>query len=190
LGFRGGRKAYRAFIVYHGKRKQREHSILQHRARQISSCHFISRLVRLRFGIMKAAPIFLFFATTLLIIGCETGPPLTTTSGRPEVFIANAAPGRVRAAIIDRGMSRGWTLERETENTITFVTKSNNVMASVLLSSNYDPNVMDRLRFTTISVNGGTKVYATEELVSNHGSAFERVTPLQNNKNSNALQGS
>src|ERR1700736_4439926 len=104
----------------------------------------------------------------VLFFGCAAqGPPLKTASGRPEVFISGVSPQKVRAAIIDRGMAGGWTLERETENSIAFIKQVDNVMASVLLGSTYDPNVMDRVRFTTIALNGGTKVYATEEFVSN-----------------------
>jgi hypothetical protein len=108
--------------------------------------------------------------------------------GRPEVFIPGVSPKRAQAAIIDRAMARGWTLENQTENSVAVTKPTDNMMASVLLGSAYDPNVIDRVRFTTIELNGGTKVYGTEELATNHGSAFERVTPLQNNKNFNGLQ--
>lgn len=134
------------------------------------------------------APLTLSIVGTIAFTSCQTGPPLKTASGRPEVFIADVSPQRVRGVIIDRGMAGDWTLEKDTENSITFVKRSDSVMASMLLGSTYDPNVVDRLRFTTIGLGGGTKVYVTEELVSNHGSAFERVTPLRNNKNWNNLQ--
>ena len=90
--------------------------------------------------------------------------------------------------MIDRAVAHGWTLEHETENGLSFTKQSDNVAASILLGSTYDPNVIDRVRITTVALDGGTKVYATEELVSNHGSAFERITPLHNNKNSQNLQ--
>jgi hypothetical protein len=126
---------------------------------------------------------------SFLLFGCAAqGPPINTASGRPEVFIPNVAPQRVRAALIDRGIAGGWTLDKDTENTVSFVKKSDNALASVLLASNYDTNVMDRVRFTIIGINGGTKMYASEEFVTNHGSAFEKITPLNNNKNSRGLQ--
>src|ERR1700731_88359 len=139
---------------------------------------------------MKYLPhIFKAFLFSVSFVACATqGPPLKTASGRPEVLIAGVAPQKVRAVIIDRGAAHGWTLERETDNSIAFTKRTDNVMASVLVGSAYDPNVIDRVRFTTIALNGGTKVYASEEFVSNHGSAFEKVTPLQNNTNSNNLQ--
>jgi hypothetical protein len=116
------------------------------------------------------------------------GPPIQTASGRPEVFISGVPPQRVRATIIDRAVGRGWTLERETDNGIAFTKPTDNMMASILLGSTYDPNVIDRVRFTTVAMNGGTKIYVSEEFVTNHGSAFEKVTPLQNNANSRNLQ--
>jgi hypothetical protein len=125
----------------------------------------------------------------LLLLGCANqGPPITTASGRPEVVIPGVSPKRVRAAMIDRAMAHGWTLEHETENGLSFTKQSDNVAASILLGSTYDPNVIDRVRITTVALDAGTKVYATEELVSNHGSAFERITPLHNNNNSRNLQ--
>jgi hypothetical protein len=126
--------------------------------------------------------------SSIALVACETGPPLKTASDRPEAFIPGVSPKRAQAAIIDRAMARGWTLEKQTENSVAVTKPTDNMMASVLLGSAYDPNVIDRVRFTTIELNGGTKVYVTEELVTNHGSAFERVTPLQNNKNFNGLQ--
>lgn len=126
---------------------------------------------------------------SFVLFGCAAqGPPINTASGRPEVFIPNIAPQRVRAALIDRGIADGWTLDKDTESTVSFVKRSDNALASVLLASNYDTNVMDRVRFTVIGINGGTKMYASEEFVTNHGSAFEKITPLNNNKNSQGLQ--
>lgn len=125
----------------------------------------------------------------ILLTGCAAqGPPINTASGRPEIFIPNVAPQRVRSAVIDRAIGRAWTLDKETENTVSFVKKADNALVSVLLASNYDTNVMDRIRFTIIGTNGGTKMYASEEFVTNHGSAFEKITPLNNNNNSRALQ--
>lgn len=116
------------------------------------------------------------------------GPALTTASGRPEIFLKGVSPQRVRAAIIDRGMATGWTLDKDSENSISLIKKADNALASILLASEYDVNVMDRLRFTIAGIEGGTKVYLSEEFVTNHGSAFEKTTPLHNNKNSNNLQ--
>jgi hypothetical protein len=58
--------------------------------------------------------IFCSLSALLLLFGCAAqGPALKTASGRPEVFIAGVSPAQVRALIIDRSMSNGWTLERE-----------------------------------------------------------------------------
>jgi hypothetical protein len=124
----------------------------------------------------------------LFVAACQTGPPVKTPSGRPEVVVPNATPKEVRAYIIDRGLGKGWTLERDTEDAVTLTRRSDSVTAQLLLGSTYDPNVIDRARFTIIPQGSGTKVYLTEELVTNHGSAFERVTPLGGNKNYTGLQ--
>lgn len=126
--------------------------------------------------------------TLILVSGCSTGTPLTTPSGKPEVFIAGASSQKVRSAIIDRGMSLGWTLERESASSIVFLRTTSNPLAKVLLASNYDTRVLDRIRYTMASLDGGIKVYCSIELVGNHGSAFERVTPINHNNYKQAMQ--
>ena len=81
------------------------------------------------------APLTLSIVGTIVFTSYQTGPPLKTASGRPEVFIADVSPQRVRGVIIDRGMAGDWTLEKDTENSITFVKRSDSVMASMLLGS-------------------------------------------------------
>jgi hypothetical protein len=85
-------------------------------------------------------------------------------------------------------MSKGWTLERETENTITFLLPTSNPLAGVLLSSNYDTSVKERIRYISVVVGGGVKLYSTVEFVGNQGSAFEKVTPITSNNYYQALQ--
>jgi hypothetical protein len=136
---------------------------------------------------LRSISIVLF---ALLIAGCATGPPLTTASGHPEVTISGVAAQKVQGAVIERGMSKGWILERQTENAITFLRPTNNALASILLASNYDTNVKERIRYTTVSVGGAVKLYATVEFVGNQGSAFEHVTPITNNNYNQGLQQS
>lgn len=112
------------------------------------------------------------------VSGCVTTPPLSTPSGRPEVLIPNASVSDVKAKIIADLMSAGATLAQDTPYMLTFVKESNDVMASALLGSRYDSRVMMRTRFTLAQERGGVHVYASEELVSNYGSAFERTTAL------------
>lgn len=134
---------------------------------------------------LKTVSVFLI---SLILVGCSSGPSLNTASGKPEVFIPGVTSREVRAVIIDRGMSFGWSLERETENSISFLRPTNNALASVLLASNYDTRVHERVRYTTASISGGVKLYGSVEFVGNQGSAFEKVTPITNNNYNQAGQ--
>ena len=112
-----------------------------------------------------------------LLSGCVT-TPLNTPSGRPEVYLPNANPVAIKDAIVADMVARGFTLSQDTQYSLVFVKEIDNMMTAALVSSRDDYRVLERARFTFAPQSGGLRVFLTEEMVTNLGSAFERTTPL------------
>jgi len=75
-------------------------------------------------------------------------------------------------------VAKGFSLSQDTQSSLVFVKEIANMMAAAHVRSRYDDPVMERARFTFAPQAGGLRVFLTEELVTNYGSALERTTPL------------
>ena len=112
-----------------------------------------------------------------ILSGCVT-PPLTTPSGRAEVYLPNATPVAIKDVIVADMVAKGFSLSQDTQSSLVFVKEIANMMAAAHVRSRYDDRVMERARFTFAPKAGGLRVFVTEELVTNYGSDLERTTPL------------
>lgn len=86
----------------------------------------------------------------------------------------NAPPDRVQSALLTELVNRQYTITKQTAN--------------MLLGTTYDPTVDVRATFTVIPVKHQTRVVGDLVLVSNGGSAFEKVTPINNSESSMDMQ--
>jgi len=130
----------------------------------------------------------LIMAAALLAIlaGCETVQH-ATPSGRPEVTIS-AASNDVKTAFVGTLTNLGYALTKDTDFQIVMEKPVENVMANVLMASQYDPTVEARVTATFLDMSGTTRVTTDLGIVRNGGSAFEAVTPMNNNPDSIGLQ--
>jgi hypothetical protein len=119
------------------------------------------------------------FLATLLFSGCVTPQNIAPAVERVQT---TASSSQVKSAIIEEYTSDGWHLERETDHMISFVKEVNNPMAQLLYSSNYDSKVMSRETVTIIESQDGVTLSASQDLVTNYGSSFERTTAVGTDK--------
>ena len=118
-------------------------------------------------------------ALTLLLVGCATPPPpLSTSSGRPEVFLAETTKKQVMDRIVSAGLGRGLQIKTSNEYGVVLAKKAEGVAAAFLYGSRYDSTPELRVHFNMVDMNGGVQVYARGEIVTNPGSGFERVNDL------------
>lgn len=101
---------------------------------------------------------------------------LDTQSGRPEVDIPGVSKKQAVDAIITREMEKGWDLKTQTDSMLVFGKRINNLGAALLFGSQYDRTPEGRLRFTLVETESGVKIYVKIEMITNPGSAYERVT--------------
>lgn len=123
----------------------------------------------------------------LALTGCAAPVKYNTASGRPERTF-DASPDRVRAALVGHLVNRGYQITNESASRVVGQKRTDNAMAQVLLGTNYDRNVEVRATFTIIPEGPRTRVVGDLALVSNPGSAFERVTPMSNSQDSIPMQ--
>jgi hypothetical protein len=113
----------------------------------------------------------------LMLTGCQTAQPLSTASGKPEVTI-RAPVAKITAAMIGKALNQGLTITKDTEYLLQFDRPSQNMGAAILLGSRYDGVPNERYVLTFAPDGDNTRVVAASMFVTNPGSSFERVTPV------------
>lgn len=127
---------------------------------------------------MKA--ILIAGAVAVGLVGCAAPPPLYTDSGKPEVTIPNTTRRQVVDAIVDLAHQGKGRVKSVSDYSVVIGRKmdgsaSGDFIAGVLFGSNYDRTPEARATFNVLEYSGGTKVYASSDLVTNPGSGFERT---------------
>ena len=81
----------------------------------------------------------------------------------------------------------GWQLKRDSDYLMEFETLTQDFMAQVLMSSQYDHRVMTRVIVTLIG-DDPTQLSWRGYLVTNPGSSFERLTEITHNPDGDRVQ--
>jgi hypothetical protein len=135
---------------------------------------------------------FALAITVFVLAACASGPPappLKTATGRPEIVI-NAPVEKVRATIISSEVGAGSKMVSETQSSLTFSIPITSFAAGLLYGSGLSPTPYGRATFTMVSAGEKTRVFVSAEMVSNYGTAFERVYPSQDPQTYQNLQRS
>lgn len=133
--------------------------------------------------IFKIATIAL---ASLVLSACQSVQH-NTPSGRPEVTV-NATAKDVKTAFVGTMSNFGYQLKRDTDFQVVMERQIDNMMANVLLSSNYDPTVEARVTATFMDFGNSTRVTTDLGVVRNGGSAFEAVTAFNGSGDSLGVQ--
>ncbi|MGJ4932178.1 hypothetical protein ACQR1I_35425 [Bradyrhizobium sp. HKCCYLS2038] len=120
----------------------------------------------------------LIVISALSLSGCQTAAQApATASGKPEVTI-RAATAAIKARLLSLAMDRRFSVTKDTEYLLQIEKPSDNVGAALLLGSRYDATPAERIVFTFAPIGDSTRVVASSMFVTNPGSAFERITPI------------
>jgi hypothetical protein len=117
--------------------------------------------------------------TVFIIIslaGCATVKPLNTTTGRPEVIIADVSKKDISDAIVNTMLSWDFQLQKRDDYILVFGKKNTNLASSLLLGSRYDAIPEWRFTYNIVDYADGVRIIANIVSVTNPGSAFERIT--------------
>lgn len=142
----------------------------------------------MRYALMKDTILALFVSLLFVAAGCATPIMHLTPSGRPEVTVTGRVGEQVVARITDRMLNSGYNVKTATKTLMVFEKPIDNVLAAALLGSRYDSTPAARITYTIIETDASTRVVASLAAITNPGSAFERVTPMDNSKDSVGVQ--
>lgn len=130
---------------------------------------------------MKPKTLSISIISAVALVGCATPVRHDTPSGRPEVTIRGNLAKPVQGEITNAMLNRGYNVKSSAETLLVFERPIDNAMACVLLGSQYDSTPAARVTYSIVESMDTTRVVASFAAVTNPGSAFERVTPLNNN---------
>ncbi|MGY4333300.1 hypothetical protein ACVWWG_007717 [Bradyrhizobium sp. LB7.2] len=126
---------------------------------------------------------------SLLLAGCQTTAQApSTASGKPEVTI-KAPASAIKARLISLAMDRRLNVTKDTEYLLQVEKPSENLGAAILLGPKYDSIPAERYVFTFAPMGDSTRVVASTVFVTNPGSSFERITPVDGGPGTVKTQG-
>lgn len=131
---------------------------------------------------------FILLVVVALLSGCATPVTHNTPSGRPEVTINGVPPNKVSARLTNEMLNWGYNIRKQSDNLIAFDRPTDNLMASALLGSRYDSTPNARITFMLAELGNSTRVVADLQIVTNPGSAFERLTNMNQSQDSRKIQ--
>lgn len=127
-----------------------------------------------------------FGAATL--IGCAAPVTHNTPSGKAETTVG-MTPEQVKPILVNLFTNSGFNITKESQFQIAFDHPITNFTTAALLGSRYDTTPNERVTFTLAPIGPDTtRVVGDVSFVTNPGSAFERITPANNNADSGNLQ--
>lgn len=134
--------------------------------------------------------VFIMAAGALAVAlgGCQTAAQApATASGKPEVTI-RATTAAIKARLLSLAMDKRFNVTKDTEYLLQVEKPSENFGAALLLGSKYDGIPSERIVFTFAPIGDTTRVVAAGMFVTNPGSAFERITPVNGGEGANRTQ--
>jgi hypothetical protein len=127
-------------------------------------------------------------ALVTVLAGCQTDAQApVTASGKPEVTI-KAPTGAIKARLLSLAMDRRFNVTKDTEYLLQIEKPSDNLGAAILLGSKYDSVPAERIVFTFAPLGDSVRVVAASMFVTNPGSAFEQITPVNASEGINQTQ--
>jgi hypothetical protein len=124
---------------------------------------------------------FLVFVT--IFAGCASAPQrLATPSGNPEIVIPNTTRKQVIDKIVAAKLEKGMQIKNVSDYGVVIGTRVNDsFMASLLYGSRYDSTPEARITYNIVETREGVRVFSRAEMVTNPGSAYERISDITQN---------
>jgi hypothetical protein len=115
-------------------------------------------------------------------------PPLQTPSGRPEVTIYDITKKKVVDAIVNASLEKGAQIKQINEYSVIIGIRDKSFLSSLLYGSRYDSTPEIRASFNLVEIANGIRVFCNATMVTNPGSAFERISDVTTGKNAHDIQ--
>lgn len=137
---------------------------------------------------MGLAKLLRVWLIVFLLAGCAPLQPLQTPSGRPEVVISGATKKQVLDLLVAEMLANGAQVKQVHEYGAVFGKRDDSFTGALLFGSRYDSTPEMRLTFNVVEASGAVRVFCNAAMVTNPGSAFERVSDVTGGKTANDIQ--
>ena len=103
---------------------------------------------------------------------------MSTASGNPEVQIEGVTKKQVADKVVDAVMSKGMVIRKTDEYSVVAGKPAEDMAARMFFGSRYDSTPEYRVSFNMVERAQAVRVFARTAIVTNPGSAFERVVDM------------
>jgi hypothetical protein len=117
-------------------------------------------------------------AGVLSLAGCATAPPIQTASGKPDVVIRGADRACVRDGMLNGLLTNGFAVRTANDLQVVVQRPAPPSFAAAMLTTGYGPPEQ-RVAITMVPTGSDLRVVIDASVVSNSGTAFERVQPYR-----------
>ena len=137
---------------------------------------------------MDFAKLLRLWPLVLVLAACAPVQRLQTPSGRPEITISGATKKQVLDLLVAEMLASGAQIKQVNEYGAVFGKRDDSFAGALLFGSRYDSTPEMRITFNVVETPGATRVFCNAAMVTNPGSAFERVTDVTGGKTANDVQ--
>jgi hypothetical protein len=130
---------------------------------------------------------FIPFLVFSFLLGCRSVQH-NTPSQRPEIEIDGLVAKSVYGELSNIMINEGYSLKNANDYLITYEKPIQSIMGQALMGSRYDSVPFYRITAQIIELNDYTRVVLNFNIVTNPGSSFERLTPVNNAEGTTRFQ--
>ncbi|MDD3143016.1 MAG: PDZ domain-containing protein [Candidatus Cloacimonetes bacterium] len=120
----------------------------------------------------------------MLLSSCASNYAVDSPTGRAEVIINGVPKKDISDTIVNNMLSRGFTLQKLNDYQLIFGIKETDLGLMLLAGSHYDSVPEWRYTYNLVDFAGGIRILTNIWLVTNPGSAFEKITDVSTNSKS------
>ena len=133
----------------------------------------------------------LFFLLMIIVAlsACVTPVPYNTASGKMEMTFSGLEANKIKPLLINDMVNQGYTITQSTDYLVSFDRPLNDHLSGILFGSHYNGTPNERITYTIVPVNNGTRVIADLKIVTNPNSVHERITDMNRSQESLRVQG-
>jgi hypothetical protein len=131
----------------------------------------------------------MMFTAITLLMGCASLPRMNTSSGRPEITICRVGKNEMMEKVVAAASMDGFNIRNTSNFQIVMGKPVSNALVAALMGSRYDSTPEYRLVWTFADIgNNCTHIGVVVQIVTNPGSAFERVVDVSTGKDGHQIQ--
>jgi hypothetical protein len=112
------------------------------------------------------------------LCACAAPTHLDTPSGHAEVTISRVAPEKIKAALVNKMIDKGYRITKDTQFELAFDKPADSILVAALFGSKYDAIPNARVTYSIAQVGDDVRIVGDLAVITNPGSAHEQRTDM------------